>query len=428
MVPARSSAPMAATAPPPPAPAARSGLAHFAHVLFLMLTWYTLGMGLVYVNKFMLTEEKFSFPFITVLVTNLWLWLAAVFLSTIGWFRPQSISWTLFRRQAVPTGICTGLDIATANWSLQYLNVTFFTMMRGTIPSFILVFSMCFGLERIELKRILATITVCVGIILASMGEVEFHVPGVVMCVLSCTIAGARWVLVELMMAKPQVPGAAGGPMPLVASVESMVDDGRPHRAAADGTTPLGTILLVTPVTICACAPFAAAFELRLFLESRWATDRDHRRQAALYLGAVTVLSFLLTLSKFHLVKVTSSLTMSLMGILKQLLQIFGAVALFGDRLTLVRALGFTICSTGLAFYNVVDTRALCGQLVRGGVGGAREAPLPANPWLASLFRSDHTPLELRVLLPAGRTTDDESGSDSSNDPKNSAARLKCKR
>lgn len=240
-----------------------SGLAHVVHVLALMLSWYALGLGLVYVNKFMLTEEKFAFPFITVLVTNLWLWLGAVFLSAIGCFRTQSISWTLFKRQAVPTGICTGLDIGTANWSLQYLNVTFFTMIRGSIPSFVLVFSMCFGLEELEPKRIFATLAVCIGIILASFGEVEFHVPGIVMCVFSCTIAGARWVLIELMMAKRQVLRNFSSHV----SLANIASDSPPHaprlsaqrsaekeKVAADRTTPLGTIVLVTPVTICACS------------------------------------------------------------------------------------------------------------------------------------------------------------------------------
>lgn len=390
-------------------------------MLALTLTWYSIGLGLVYVNKFMLTDEKFHFPFITVLVTNLWLWLAAVFLTAIGWFRPQSISWALFKWQAVPTGICTGLDIGTANWSLQYLNVTFFTMIRGTIPSFVLVFSMCCGLEQLEPIRVASTLAVCVGIALASMGELEFHVPGVVMCVLSCTIAGARWVLIELMMATPQPRlGPSGG-----VSSDAVLQTQRTAYRPASGTTPLGTILLVTPVTICACAPFAAIFELRAFLRSRWVTDPGHWRQAMAYLAAVTVLSFLLTLSKFHLVKATSSLNMSLMGILKQLLQILGAVLLFGDRLTVVRALGFATCSAGLACYNIVECRELCAPGALGGCGGSAPADGAGAhdrtpglvPWQTKLVSFDGRNGEMRALLPIGRPVDDESASDGSSDP-----------
>jgi hypothetical protein len=111
----------------------------------------------------------------------------------------------------------------------------------------------------------------------------------------------------------------------------------------------------VTPVTVCACLPFALALELRAFMASIWVADAWHRRHAMAYLAAVTLLSFLLTLSKFHLVRATSSLDMSLMGILKQLLTIFGAVALFGDQLSWVRALGFITCSCGLGIYNVAQ-------------------------------------------------------------------------
>lgn len=313
-------------------------LTHTSRVLAAMLSWYGLGMSLVFVNKHMLTEGQFQFPFMTVIATNFLLWAATAALAWLQVVKPTSITWEMFLRQALPAGVCTGLDIGTANWSLMYLNVTFFTMIRGTIPTFVLIFGLCSGLEEVHGLKIASILMVCFGICLASFGEVEFNVHGIVMCVLSCTIAGSRWVLVQRMMNRR--------------SAQSGIDD-----QGTRVTTPLGTILLVTPVTVLSCVPFAVLFELRPFLASPWASQTHMRIKAFYYLSTVAVIAFLLQLSKYHLVKLTSSLSMSLMGIFKQLITILGAVIIFGDLLNWTKAIGFLTCTAGLLIYNAMKLR-----------------------------------------------------------------------
>jgi len=222
------------------------------------------------------------------------------------------------------------------------------------------------------------------------------------MCTFSCAIAGARWVLVELMMAK-QLPAEELQPVP--GQLPSPWLEKR-----TSGTSPLGAILLVTPVTISACLPFAVIFELRPFLHSRYWRDSGCWREAMAYLAAVTVISFLLTLSKFHLVKATSSLDMSLMGILKQLLTIIGAVSLFGDQLSWVRALGFVTCSSGLVFYNLVEMRARCSEPFD---HPTRVTP-GVEPWLSRLRRHTSESLQPKPETSETRGLLDDTGSEHS--------------
>ena len=63
------------------------------------------------------------------------------------------------------------------------------------------------------------------------------------------------------------------------------------------------------------------------------------------------VLAFLLILVEIVLVQVTSSLTLSVLGVLKTLVQVLIAIFLFGDDLGLLKAFGMVVTLSGLLGY-----------------------------------------------------------------------------
>ena len=70
------------------------------------------------------------------------------------------------------------------------------------------------------------------------------------------------------------------------------------------------------------------------------------------YISAVAALVFLLLLAEFALVGLTSSLTLSIFGILKELATIALSALLLGDALNASNLAGFAICIGGAALYN----------------------------------------------------------------------------
>lgn len=48
----------------------------------------------------------------------------------------------------VPNGITTGLDIGFSNKSLVFINLSFYTMCKSTVPVFLLFFAFVWGIEK----------------------------------------------------------------------------------------------------------------------------------------------------------------------------------------------------------------------------------------------------------------------------------------
>ena len=68
------------------------------------------------------------------------------------------------------------------------------------------------------------------------------------------------------------------------------------------------------------------------------------RSELSFYVGAVGLLVFILLFCEFGLVRLSSSLTLAVFGVLKELLTIIIAAAARGDPLTPTNLSGFTLC------------------------------------------------------------------------------------
>lgn len=64
-----------------------------------------------------------------------------------------------------------------------------------------------------------------------------------------------------------------------------------------------------------------------------------------------SLLAFLLELSEFLLLTYTSSLTLSIAGIIKEVFTLYLAVNYNGDQMSLINFLGLTICLTGIGLH-----------------------------------------------------------------------------
>ena len=92
---------------------------------------------------------------------------------------------------------------------------------------------------------------------------------------------------------------------------------------------------------------------------------------------AVTACVFVLLFCEFGLVRLTSSLSLSVFGVVKELLTILVAAAARGDIITPTNLAGFFICAGGMLAYH--SSKA----------GAAVVAPQPGQSDTAPLARSD---------------------------------------
>ena len=120
--------------------------------------------------------------------------------------RQPALSPHTFLRVVLPIGVCTALDIGFSNWSLVFISVAFHTILKGSIPLFVLLCGWVLGLEPCRLLTFTSILLVCAGIGLACSAEVTFSVAGFALGVGSCLMAGMRWALTQLL-----IKGKGGG-------------------------------------------------------------------------------------------------------------------------------------------------------------------------------------------------------------------------
>jgi len=133
----------------------------------------------------------------------------------------------------------------------------------------------------------------------------------------------------------------------IVHSVEAdtgEAEDGDHHQS------PISMIVRVAPATAVFLAPMVLIFETQKLRDMHMSADDWAETMACL--GAVSILVFLLLVSEYCLVNLASSLSLSVLGILKELVTIILAVMILNDKLTTTNVIGFCVATLGIMAYN----------------------------------------------------------------------------
>ena len=129
---------------------------------------------------------------------------------------------------------------------------------------------------------------------------------------------------------------------------------------------------------MCAAAGLglSVSFEGAVLVHSPFLHAPDLAAELVAYISAVAALVFLLLLAEFALVGLTSSLTLSIFGILKELATSALSALLLGDALIASNLAGFAICIGGAALYNYSKRGGAHGGAEGGAAsgGGAKAA------------------------------------------------------
>ena len=141
----------------------------------------------------------------------------------------------------------------------------------------------------------------------------------------------------------------------------------------------LAQVLYIAPVIVVTDLFFSLLMERELVSSEWWGTPQLAWKLVGALLG-ISLLVFVLSITEFWLVRLTSSLTLAVLGILKEICTIVFAVLLLGDRLTALDVAGFAVASLGVLLYALSKNESWAAEL-RG------RLPRWLNPWgrLASL-------------------------------------------
>ncbi|XP_053575586.1 solute carrier family 35 member C2 [Bombina bombina] len=299
----------------------------------LVLFYYCFSIGITFYNKWIL--KKFHFPLFMTLVHLLMIFLlSALCRALMTCFSGHSqvvMSWPDYLKKVTPTALATALDIGLSNWSFLYITVSLYTMTKSSAVLFILFFALLFKLEELRPGLIVVVLLISGGLFMFTFKSTQFDSAGFVLVLIASGLGGIRWTLTQILM----------------------------QKAELGLQNPIDTMFHLQPVM------FLGLFPLFLYIEGLHISTSEllfrfqNTQELLVLLGTLCLgglLAFGLGYSEFLLVSKTSSLTLSIAGIFKELCILLLATNLLGDEMSLLNWLGFGTCVSGIALHVALKT------------------------------------------------------------------------
>ena len=233
------------------------------------------------------------------------------------------MSWKEWLLISVPCGLVTSGDIGLSNLSLVTISITFYTMVKAATPVFVLGWAYLFGIEQITWSLLMVVMIIAVGEVLTVAGEVDFKLPGFLMCLTGSVLSGARWTLVQLKLQTMEPPLQ----------------------------TTVATMKLLAP------SMFFSMIILSMIIEQPW-TKFEHLTFPEAFrvimlglIGAFFAISMILC--EFHLIMYASAVILMIGGVIKEMMTIVMGVLVFGDELNRINVMGCVVVFLGVILYKV---------------------------------------------------------------------------
>lgn len=305
-------------------------VANILKTLFLILMWYTFSLFLTLYNKSLLGDHmgKFPAPF---LMNTIHFTMQAVLSKFITWFWSHKfetnvvISWRDYFLRVVPTAFGTAMDVNLSNASLVFISVTFATMCKSAAPIFLLLFAFAFRLETPSVKLSGIILIISSGVLLTVAKETEFDFWGFILVMLAAVMSGFRWCMTQILL----------------------------QKEAYGLKNPLTLMSYVTPVMAAATALLSLALDpWDEFRENKYFDNSMHILRSSLLMLFGGALAFFMVLTEYVLVSVTSAVTVTIAGVVKEAVTILVAVLYFHDKFTWLKGLGLFTIMVGVSLFN----------------------------------------------------------------------------
>lgn len=294
----------------------------------LVVFYYCFSIGITFYNKWLL--KGFHLPLFMTMVHLLIIYLlSALCRELITCYNRRTrvtLPWTDYLKKVAPTALATALDIGLSNWSFLYITVSLYTMTKSSAVLFILFFSLLFKLEEPRAGLILVVLLISGGLFMFTFKSTQFDTEGFLLVLAASCLGGVRWTLTQILM----------------------------QKAELGLQNPIDAMFHLQPLMFLSLFPLFLSIEgLHVSTSEQLFRYHDTHRLLLLLsaLCAGGLLAFGLGYSEFLLVSKTSSLTLSIAGIFKELCILLLATHVLGDEMSLVNWLGFAVCIAGIALH-----------------------------------------------------------------------------
>lgn len=308
-------------------PAGRS-LTFFSSPRSLRRAWYGSNTGVLLLNKQLLGVHSFGSPLALTVVHMATCHLLCCACSAVGLVRivrPAS------RRQLLKVSALASvfaLSVALGNASLRSIPVSFNQAIGATTPFFTAIFSATLRNRCESFETYAALLPVVGGVVLASRFEPHFVLPGFLACVFATASRALKSVLQDTLL------------------------------SAADGEEldSMSLLAYMSPVAIALLTPASLHLEPGSLTSVYTLSRSDSNFLLLISLNALA--AFGANLSNFLVTRVTSALTLQVLGNAKGAFAAALSIFVFKNTVSMVWVGGYAITLAGLFWYSNAKLRA----------------------------------------------------------------------
>ncbi|XP_052232251.1 solute carrier family 35 member C2-like [Dreissena polymorpha] len=299
--------------------------------LALVLFYYAFSIGLTFYNQRFIKHWNYPLS-LTMAHLVVKFMISALMRNLIECKtgKPRVIlPWGVYCKRVAPAGITSALDIGLSNWSFEFITVSLYTMSKSTAVIFILFFALIMRLEKWRWSLVVVVLFIATGLFMFTYHSTQFNAEGFAMVMTASLLSGLRWTLAQVVMQKNEL-GL--------------------HN-------PLDTMYHIQPWMIVGLIPLSAGFEgIPLSTTDQFFRFSEYgvllRNCGLVLLGAL--LAFMLEFSEYLLLSQTSSLTLSISGIFKEVCTLYIAHKVNGDTMNMVNGIGLIVCLVGITLHVVI--------------------------------------------------------------------------
>ncbi|KAF4255860.1 hypothetical protein KXW14_008733 [Aspergillus fumigatus] len=292
------------------------------HPAVYVSLWIALSSSVILFNKHILDYAQFRFP----IILTTWHLAFATFMTQVlartttllDGRKTVKMTGRVYLRAIVPIGLFFSLSLICGNVTYLYLSVAFIQMLKATTPVAVLLATWAMGMAPVNLKVLFNVAVIVIGVVIASFGEIKFVFIGFLFQIGGIVFEATRLVMVQR----------------LLSSAEFKMD-------------PLVSLYYFAPV--CAVMNGVTA----LFVEVPNLTMGHIYNVGVWTLLANAVVAFLLNVSVVFLIGKTSSLVMTLCGVLKDILLVAASMMIWQTPVTPLQFFGYSIALIGLIYYKL---------------------------------------------------------------------------
>ncbi|KAK7849757.1 probable sugar phosphate/phosphate translocator At3g11320 [Quercus suber] len=294
----------------------------------LVTAWYSSNIGVLLLNKYLLSNYGFRYPiFLTLchmLACSLFSYIA------INWFKLAPLQTLRSRLQflkisALSLIFC--LSVVAGNVSLRYLPVSFTQAVGATTPFFTAVFACFMTSKRESWLTYLTLVPVVTGVIIATGGEPSFHLFGFIMCVGATAARALKSVLQGILLS-----------------------------SEAEKLNSMNLLMYMAPVAVIFLLVAALVMEEDV-VGITIALARDDVK-ILWYLIFNSALAYLVNLTNFLVTKHTSALTLQVLGNAKGAVAVVISILIFRNPVSVVGMLGYILTVIGVILYSEAKKRS----------------------------------------------------------------------